>query len=32
MTYADDANIREGDYKIFKKYLHHWSNKQIRWD
>jgi len=21
----------EGDYKMLKKYLHHWLNKQIEW-
>ena len=30
MAYADDDIMGE-DYKMLKQYLHHWSNKQIRW-
>jgi len=30
MAYADDVVLWEEDYKMLKKYLHHWSNLQIR--
>jgi len=30
MAYAADVVIMGGDDKMLK-YLHHWSNKQIRW-
>jgi len=32
MVYADDVVLWEVDYKMLKKYLHHWSNLQIRCD
>jgi hypothetical protein len=32
LIYADDVVLQEEDYWMLKKYLHHWLNKQIRWD
>ena len=32
MAHADDVVLWEEDYKMLKKYLHHWSNLQIGCD